>query len=70
MTCCHRIFRKREKENKEGEKKRKREKNDLVCGQYTNANKLVQIERVRLKKQYMLIVPTFFNIKISYFLCS
>jgi hypothetical protein len=26
MTCCHRIFRKRDKENKEGEKNGKRKK--------------------------------------------
>jgi hypothetical protein len=42
-------------------------KNDLVCGQYTNANKLVQIERVRLKNQYKLIITTFLIQKFPIF---
>ncbi len=40
MTYCHKNFIKKKKKNKEGDKKGELKKNDVVCGQCTNAHKL------------------------------
>jgi len=62
VVCCYKSFKIRKKERKEGSENREEKKIfDLICEQYTNACKLVQIEMGKTLKtmqinNYLLII--------------
>jgi hypothetical protein len=65
MTCSYKSFRRREKEHIKGGEKGRRKRNDLACGQYTNACKLTW---PRYLKSWKWITTIFLNKKFPFFM--